>query len=180
MEWKCDTKRDRASDVKAQPRHPWVSIPMFPSARCMAGNGNVLSERKSIRLWEPYPVSGRGKDGKEQAQAKSPINPVTSEEPKRLKGSGQKGMWIGCEAFHSSHQWSVHPPGERGVPPPSHLADHERGNPHALSQDKDTRKGAPQAQEVEEVGGSEGRPVMGRIVAYATPERGLTSDWSSR
>ncbi len=167
--------------------HAFLLACPHPNRASMATSGSE-AVRKSIRLWKPHPVSGRGKDGEEQAQAESLINPVTVEEPKRLSGSGQNGTRIGCGVARSSHQWSEYPPGERGVPPPSHLAGRERGKPHALPYEKygqDIRKDVPQAQEEEEAGGSECRFVMNRIGIepkgnIIPRESGQTSCWCQR
>lgn len=139
------------------------------------------ANRKSIRLWEPHLVSGRGEGRMGQAQAELLINSVIYEEPKRLTGSGQNGMWAGHGVCLSPCQRSIRPSEEREVPLLSHLAGHERGKPHALpcvAHGQDTRKSVPQAQEVKEVGESECPPVMGGIAPDGAPERGQTSDWS--
>jgi hypothetical protein len=95
-------------------------------------------------------------------------------------------MWRGRTALESVLRQDRPPPGQRGTLRRRHVLLAEHGKPHGWSV-QPTQPAARQAntQGVEDVGGSEGPPVIRGIgPPYAggetQPERVLTSHWSSR
>ena len=119
-------------------------------------------------------------DGSTQREAV--INVVTENERKMLIRSGQKGTWSGPGAPNSPGADAV-PPAKNGDPP--HLGTSaERGKPVVLPAGESDPQGEPTGRRVKDEGGSECRPLTGRIGVeppgeITPPERGPTSLGSS-
>lgn len=97
-------------------------------------------------------------------RGKLPINLVKAEEPKRLRGSGQKArgwMW----GYSVPPSVGRNPPGDREALTGPLLLSAERGKPDGLLVSVPTKTTArlPKAQRVKEAGGSEGSSVMEEI-----------------
>src|SRR5262249_8371960 len=110
------------------------------------------------------------------------INVVTKDERKMLTRSGQNGTWSGPVAPNSTGADDA-PPAKSGDPPHPGTST-ERGKPVALPAGESDSQEQPTGRRVKDEGGSQRRPVTGRIGVepqgdITPPERGQTSLGSS-
>ena len=167
----------------------------YPTGECASGNGGVPSPRDNVSssFEDGDRSASRGRDCQHQAvgdqdrvdgstSCEAAINVVTENERKMLSRSGQNGTWSGPGAPNSPGA-DVAPPAKSGDPTHPGTST-ERGKPVVLPTRESDSQEEPMGRRVKDGGGSECRPVTGRIGVEPTgditpPEREPTSLGSS-